>query len=226
MKKKLPLLFFLIASLGGHSFSQNNDAQFWENIYLEKNLTQRWAGHLNEEGRLTDNFTSPNYVYVDFGLTYKVNKHIHCTAAYVPIAKKLVTGFTSFRHQMYVDVVFKFKFHHFTIYDRQMFQNQYNDVLHSRDWDIPNYYLRNKITVKYKTKSRLTPYMAEELYYEWDNHKKNSNQIDRLRYYAGLFYRFDGINELEAYYLIEPHYHVNNSSTNWIVGLGFSHVLY
>lgn len=226
MKKIYLLLFLIQTACSCKLFAQNDDAQFWENIYLEKNLTQRWALHVNEEGRLTNNFTSPNYIYADFGLTYKVNKHIHCTAAYVPIAKKLPTGFVSFRHQMYIDAVFKFKFHHFTIYDRQMFQNQYNDILHSSDWNIPSYYIRNKVTVKYKTKSRVTPYMAEELYFEWDNSKKNSNQIDRIRYFAGLFYRLNGINELEAYYLIEPHFHSRQAYTNWIIGLGFSHTLY
>jgi hypothetical protein len=229
MKNKFVLItsFFQLVCLGTIFSQKSNDAQFWENIYIENDLTQRWAIHINQEGRITNNFSTPNYIYLDLGLTYKINKHIHCSVAYVPIAKKLETGFVSLRHQLYIDAVVRYKFGNFIVYDRQMLQNQYNDILHSSDWNIPDYYLRNKVTVKYKTDNRFIPYAAEEVYFEWNNHIANSNHIDRMRFFAGCFYKIDNINELEAYYLVEPHFHTSDPPyTNWIIGLGFSHVFF
>ncbi len=208
-------------------FSQkNDDSQVWENIYLEKNITQRLLIHLNEEGRLTENCTSPNYIYGDLGLTYNVNKHLHLSAAYVPIAKKTYTSYVSFRQQFYVNFVLKYKFHHFVIYDRQMFQNQYNDIDRSANWDVPDYYLRNKVTIKYKNNSRFVPYIAEEVYFQLDYFHRNGREVDRMRYFAGTFYELNAVDALEFYYLIEPHFHIYNPFINWIMGVGYSHSFY
>ena len=211
----------------GTLYSQrNDDAQLWENIYLEKNLTQRLAIHLNQEGRLTENCTTPNYIYGDLGITYNVNKHLHLSVAYVPISKRTNTGYVSFRQQFYFNFVLKYKFHHFVFYDRQMFQNQYNDIDRSANWDVPDYYLRNKVTVKYKNKSRFTPYVAEEVYFKLDYFHRNGREIDRMRYFAGTFYELNAVDSLEFYYLIEPHFHIFNPFTNWIMGIGYSHSFY
>lgn len=222
------ILFFILFSftLSDFCFSQYDDAQFWENIYLEKNITQKWIIHVNEEGRMTENFSRPSYIYTDWGITYKVNKHLHFTAAYVPILKRQTNDFMSLRHQFYVDFTLKKKIHHFVFYDRQMFQNQYNDILRSEGWNIPNYYLRNKVTVKYNTKGSFIPYVAEEIYFQWNNNQSNGKETDRMRFYAGCFYEMNAINEFELYYLVEPHYHISPAFTNWIVGLGYARKLY
>ena len=221
------LLFILFSTLfSASSFSQYDDSQFWQNIYLEKNITQHWVIHMNEEGRLTENMTRPSYVYMDWGVTYKASKHLHFTVAYVPILKRQTNDFASFRHQFYFDFSLKKKIHNFVFYDRQMFQNQYNDINRAPDWNIPNYYLRNKVTIKYNTKGRFIPYIAEEIYFQWNNYQRNGKETDRMRFYAGCFYEMDPINELEAYFLAEPHYHISQPFTNWIFGLGYARKLY
>ncbi|MBI3502732.1 MAG: DUF2490 domain-containing protein [Bacteroidetes bacterium] len=223
MKNYLLILFLLVS---GICFSQFDDAQLWENIYLEKNITQRWVIHMNEEGRITENITRPSYIYTDWGITYKACKHLHFTLAYVPIAKKQIDDYVSFRHQFYFDFTLKKKIHRFTFYDRQMFQNQYNDILRSPNWNIPSYYLRNKVTIKYNTKKDFIPYVAEEIYFQWNNSQPNGKETDRMRYYAGVFYEKDLINEFELYYLVEPHYHISQPFTNWIIGIGYARKLY
>jgi hypothetical protein len=219
------ILTFLVIALSfyRYSFSQYNDAQLWENIYLEKDITQRLTVHVNEEGRITENMTRPSYIYTDWGITYKVNKHLHFTVAYVPILKKQINDFISFRHQLYCAFTLKKKIERFVFYDRQMFQIQYNDINRTPNWDIPTYYLRNKVTIKYITKRRhYVPYIAEEYYFHWNNSTRNGTQSDRMRFYVGSFYKKDRVNEFELYYLIEPHYHITPPFTNWIIGFGYA----
>jgi hypothetical protein len=203
-----------------------NDAQFWENIYIERDLTQKFNFHINEEGRVTENMTLPSYIYADLGLTYKFKKYLHFTIAYVPIAKRLPTDFVSYSHQFYFDIVLRIKYHHFIFYERQMFQSQYADINKSALWNIPYYYLRNKITIKYKYRHYI-PYVATELYYHDNYNQYNGMQTDRMRYYLGCFYQLKNkLNELELYYLIEPHFNIPASFTNYIIGIGYAHNLY
>ncbi len=232
MKNLLPALLKSSLLLGifffqKNIFAQYDDAQLWQNLYFERNLKQKLVIHVNEEGRVTDNWTRPSYIYTDWGITYKASKHWHFTLAYVPILKRQYNDYISLRHQYYFDIVFKQKIKHFTIYDRQIFQNQYNDINRTPNWKIPSYYLRNKVTVKYTLKH--TPfilYAAEEYYYQISNTQLNGYESDRMRFYLGIFFEKDLVNEFELYYLIEPHYHIYQPFTNWIVGVGYAHKLY
>ena len=81
--KKHFLLFILFIAAKAYCFAQLNDAQLWENIYLEKNITKRWLVRMNHEGRISDNITNPNFYYFDIGVNYDYSKHFHFSLAYV-----------------------------------------------------------------------------------------------------------------------------------------------
>lgn len=230
---KILFLILFISSEYQSLFSQNykggpnyNDFQTWENIFIEKKITRRFNIHINEEGRITENASLPSYIYTDLGLTYKFRKYLRFTIAYVPIAKRLPTDFISYEHQFYVDFVIKIKYRNFIFYERQMVQSQYNDINRSATWNIPTYYLRNKITIKYTSATHYVPYIAAELYYHDNYNQYDGVGNDRMRYYAGCFYELNKVDQLELYYLIEPHFNIPASFTNFIVGVGFAHCLY
>ena len=226
MKFKLLFLFiFLLCEK--NIFCQYDDAQLWQNIYVERNITQKLLFRVNEEGRITENVTRPSYIYADMGFEYKQSKHFHIQAAYVPIAKRQVNNYISWRHQFYIAFTLKKKIGRFVFYDRQMFQDQYNDINRTSDWNIPSYYLRNKVTIKYNIKKKpFIPYVAEEYYFQYSNTQLNGKESDRMRFYLGCFYEKDLLNEFELYYLIEPHYNVTPAFTNWIIGVGYARKLY
>jgi hypothetical protein len=202
--------------------AQINDAQLWENINLEKNISKRLLIRINQEGRISENITRPSFNYFDLGLNYKFNKHIHFTIAYVWAEKRLVTDFWSTRYQAYADVTFRKKMKGFMLTDRQMVLWQVKDYFVSAKGKIPDYYLRNKITVKYEREFRFQPYIASEIYYKI-NQPASDYHFNRVRYFAGIFYHPNLINEFEAYYLLENHFHEKNPQTNWVIGLGYSH---
>jgi hypothetical protein len=230
---KIHLLILIWLTGSSLLFSQKNyyspkydDAQFWQNIYVETYLTHKLNIHINEEGRITENITRPSYIYADLGITYKFKKYLHFTLAYVPIASRLQTDFISYRHQFYFDWVLKLKYKHFIFYYRQMTQSQYDDVNRKATWNIASYYLRDKITIKYKTPTNYIPYVATEIYYHANYNQYNGTQTDHARYYVGCFYKLNKVDVFELYYLIEPYFHIPSPYTNYIIGIGYAHNLY
>ena len=140
---------------------------------------------------------------------------------YVFIEKKKQTGFWSTRHQAYIALTLKQKLGGFIISDRIMPQIDYTDVYSSKDGMMPNYHLRNKLTIKYNHYSRLTYYIASEIYYKINLSKEN--RFDRVRYFAGVFYELNKRNEIELYYLIESNFNNTNPTRNFATGIGYAH---
>lgn len=221
---KTHLLFILLFGGICPVYAQHNDAQFWENINVEKNINPRLLFRVVQEGRITENFSRASFNYFDFGLSRKFNKHIHGTIAYVWAEKKRPDESWSPRHQVYAYLSLKKKWSDFTFVDRQMLLWQVKDYNTSLTGKIPDYYLRNKVTVRYDRSFKLAPYVAAEIYYK-ANSKETAvaSRFDRLRTFAGLFYRTDKENEFELYYLIEQHLNTANAQTNWVIGAGYTH---
>src|SRR6218665_3248123 len=142
-------ILLLLLHISIHSSAQINDAQLWENICLEKNISPRLVARIVQEGRLTENYSRFSYNYFDMGLNYKFSKHIHGTIAYVWAEKERLNTTWSARHQLYGSLTFRKKFGDFTVNDRQMLLWQVKDHYVSDDGRIPDYYLRNKLTIHY-----------------------------------------------------------------------------
>ena len=226
-------LFVLFAKAQTSNYNPSpNDAQLWENIYLEKNIfSKKYIAHINHEGRITENNSQFHYAYLDAGLTYKFKKYLRFSADYVFLYKKTFdinnTDFrNSLRHQVYLDFVVRKKIHKkFIFSDRNMFQWEWDDIYSTPSGNVSQFYYRNKLTVKYD-RGTLNPYIATEQYYSMVFYDKYGHQFDRSRYYLGVFYEMDAVNEFEAYYMLERHFNVDFPQNNWVIGIGFSHSFY
>jgi hypothetical protein len=222
--KKIIAYSFFILFCGKAAQAQVNDAQLWENINIEKSFSPKVSARVNQEARFVNNISNLGFNYFDFGVNYKFSKHIHATVAYVWVEKQRNDESWSPRHQAYLDLTFRKKFGGFLFTDRQMVQWQVKDYFVSADGRFPEYYLRNKVTIKWDKTFRFQPYVAEELYF-------HSNmfgtpvpyRFNRIRYFAGLFYHPDQANEFEMYYMHERHFNEANPSLNWVIGLGYAH---
>jgi len=223
MIKKISPIFIFFFSLSQIK-AQYNDAQLWENINVEKNITPKLLARINQEGRVTENLTIPSFNYFDIGLCYKVNKHIHITLAYVWEVKRQFDESWSTRHQAYLDVTLRKKIKSFMFTDRQMLMWQVKDYFTSQYGKIPDYYLRNKFTIKYEKFFKIVPYLAEETYFLTSGPNDGTrDSFNRMRYFAGILYHPNLINEFEVYYLIEHQFNIVNPPTNWVIGLGYTH---
>src|SRR5207244_3517738 len=157
---------------------------------------------INHEGRITNNISQFHFAYADNGVTYVVNKHLAFSASYVFVVKR-TTRVTSSRHQFYLDFTLKEKISQVKIYWRSMFQNQLQDLYSSDNGDIPDYYSRNKLTVKYFLETfpyyKFTPYISTEWYYRVSNWDDKGARFNRARYFLGCFYELNKKNSVELY---------------------------
>jgi hypothetical protein len=232
--KKYSLIIILFIAAKAISFAQINDAQLWENIYLEKNITKRVLARVNHEGRISDNITNPSFYYFDIGVNYDYSKHFHFSLAYV-IGQKEQNAFNeawSTRHQAYATVTMRKKFGKFAMNDRQMIQWQVQDIYTSLSGKYPQYMLRNKFTVKYDKWFKWQPYISDEIYYQMNQLPGQNVQyhFNRNRTFFGLYYNVNLINQWELYYLIEDNFnqnilsnHPKPGNVNWVIGVGYSH---
>src|ERR1051326_2391436 len=231
MKKIITLSLLLFCARAIKAQSTYNDFQVWENIYLEKNLSKKFVAHLNHEGRITENATQFRYGYADFGVTWKFKKAIRFSADYVLLFKKTFnnenTGLVnSIRHQFYITATLRKKLNKVSLSDRNRLQWEWDDIVASVNGLVPQLYYRNKLTAKYDLGNNFAHYLAMEQYYSFISYDKYGHQFDRGRYYAGLFYQLNAVNELEGYFMMERHYDVNHPQVNWVLGFGFSHAFY
>ena len=204
-----------------------NDAGLRANVYIEKKITSKWSLHLKNQGRVNQNITRFYYAYADIGITYKFNKHIKVMFAYVLREKRLKTDFWSTRHRAYVAIVLKQKIGSFEISDRIMTQVQYSNIYSCKDGMLPDYRLRNKITIKYNHNSRFTYYIASEANYKlnsyYKTHLPQGKQFDRMRYFAGTIYELNKRSKIELYYLYENNFNINKPTNNFVTGIGYAH---
>ncbi len=236
MNNKTVFFFLFLFTVNKISIAQSRpqkDAQVWENIYIEKNITKRLIARLNEEGRITNNMINPSFIYADMGFNYKLNKRIHLALAYVLTEKQQPNKPWSTRHQAYFSLTFRKKFNDFMFDDRNMFQWQVQDIYSSPTGRYAQYYIRNKFSIKYEKYFKLQPYIAEETYYFLNEpYVYWQYKFNRVRYFAGIYYNVSLINQWEIYYLFENNFNqtkfnsnndVANPQNNYVIGIGYSH---
>lgn len=223
MKKSL---FFLAGILFSSLFSKgqdfNDDAALWANIYIQKKINKHWKIHINQQNRLNYNFSQYGMGYADIGVTYTFNKHVKVLADYVYAKKIRYDGSYTNRHQAYIALILKKKWGRLSLSYRNMLQVQYEDIYSSYDGLIPQYYDRNKFTIKYRINKHLKPYIAQELYLPFDQTRNKG--LDRSRTFVGMFYKLTKKAELEFYYLYQ--YKLNSfkeTNRDFIYGIGYSY---
>ena len=215
------LVVFIIICKTVVCLAQVNDAGLWASINVEKKLTSKFALTLTEEARMNENISELGTAFSEIGATYKIKKYISIGVSYRFIQHRRVDDFYSFRHRYMIDLVLKKKIKKFAFTLRERFQTQYADLNSSENGKVPDYYLRNKLTVKYDFDKKYTPFIAAELFYQLSNQK--GNEIDNTRYSAGFEYKFNKKVSVDLFYLINREINVNDPWTDYVVGFGLNY---
>jgi hypothetical protein len=225
----LSLLFFSFSLRAQKEQRSIDDAQFWENFNMDKKLTRNMTARFSHEGRFTNNDSRLTYYFEDVGLEYKFHHHhLAVLADYVFIRKLNVKAnvqeYWDTRHQYYVALTWAKKIGELELHDRQMILGQVKDVYSSAAGKIPDYYLRNKFSVKYNFNYYWSVYAAEELYWHLISPAPaNFPHVNRMRYFLGGYYKVNDKNEFELYYLFEQHMNIINPNHNYVLGIGYSY---
>lgn len=224
MKKQLLLFFMLNASMQ-IAFSQAiNDAGLWVTMNVEKKLSKRLELSLTEEYRLKENITQTNLFYTDLGIAVKPFGFMSVSFSYRAIQKYLLNETYSFRHRITMDVLFKKKFGKWIPSFRQRIQTQVEDVYSSETGQLPEWFARERLELKYDTDKPLSPYAAVEYRLQLkDPRNMDLNATwNRVRYTLGIDYKLNEKNELSLYYLIQRGFNVPEPQNFYITGLSYT----
>jgi outer membrane protein assembly factor BamA len=204
-------------------FAQTKDAMLWLNVTLEKKITKDFSLSVAEELRFSDNITELGAYFTDLGLNYKFDKHWRMSANYRFTNRQRLDDSYSKRHRYYFDLSYRNKFKPFSLIFRTRFQSQYTDVNSSATGHVPEYYWRNKLSLKYELEKKYTPYISLEMFLPVLT--PQLSQPDGMRYTAGMEYAINKHATLDLYYMIQRAYNVNNPETDFVIGVGFMHDL-
>ncbi len=169
---------------------------------------------------MNENFTELGTFFTDIGLTYKISKNFRISGNYRIIEKRRLDDSYSIRHRYYFDLSYREKFKPIVVQYRIRFQSQYKDVYSSSDGMMPEYYLRNKITLKLDLDKKFTPYIYSELFTPLN--KPDGIYIDNVRYCAGTEYKLNRMHSFDIFYMIQKEYNVPDPWTDYILGIGYN----
>ena len=216
--------FFFVSEKNADAQINYPDAGSWNTFNIEYKLNSKINALFTEELRFKENFSRLNLLYTNLGLEYKVNDNIKAAFIYRFIEKYQDDNSFSFRHRLMFDLTLKKKIGNISLSYRHRLQAEERDIYSSKDGYVPEWYSRNKITLKYDTDKRYTPYFAIELRYQirdprdWESDKT----WHRSRYCLGLDYKVNKKSTLGLYYLIQQEFNVVTPQDLYIVGLEYS----
>lgn len=200
----------------------SDDAAIWTNFYFEKKVSDKWTIHLNQQNRINENVTRFNLAYADVGVTYKLNKYASVMGDYVfSQNRKFDLSFKS-RHQGYVALMLHARMGRWRFNYRNMFQSQVEEYFSSEKGKVPEYYERNKVTVKYDLNKYVSLYSAQEIYYPL--YQEKNKGFDRSRTFAGMFYNLNKQMQIELYFLFQRELNAFDATRRvFVYGLGYSY---
>ncbi|MCX6271463.1 MAG: DUF2490 domain-containing protein [Bacteroidetes bacterium] len=217
----LGILGLLFVGVNWAVYSQTNDAGLWTNITLEKKLTSRYSAFLSEEIRMNENISEIGTAFTEIGVSYKIMPGLNAGISYRFIQKRQLDDSYEKRHRYMVDGSYRFKMKKFSITLRERFQSQYSAIRSSETGNIPDNYLRNKLTLKYDIRKKLTASVSSEVFFQLNN--PDGNEIDNLRHTAGLEYKLNKANIVEVFYLINKEINKADPVTDYVIGCGYTY---
>jgi len=217
------IVFTICLLLASAAEGQTSDAGLWTSVNFEAKLVKRVSATISEEFRFNENITELGAAFTDAGLTYKLNKHFQFAVNYRFTQRHRTDNYYSFRHRFYVDIKYSKKLKPFEFSFRTRLQDQYADIGRAADGGVPEYHLRNKLSMKWDLKKTYTPYISLELFSPLNYPR--SYAFNGIRTSAGVEYAFSKHHKVDLYYMIQKELNVSRPETYFIVGLGYYYKL-
>ncbi len=197
------------------------DAGLWANVSLNHQVTRRISVSLSEQIRLNQNVSQVDQVFTDAGITYQWSKSFRTGISY-RLSFRNEIEFYETRHRFYVDLSYRLRKRPVSMTIRQRFQQQYSGLNTSENGDIPEWYSRTKLAVKYDLSKKYTPYVSVEAFYLIDNDDEDNQTFDQMRYEAGFDYDFNRRHSLNLFYMVQTKL-LGKESTKFISGIGYTY---
>ncbi len=220
--KKLVLLFVFSFILQLNSLAQKSqkDFQLWLNFEMESPINKRWMVHLQHQTRFIENASTYAYSYFDIGGLYRIGRNLRFTGNYIYVNKKRLDPSYSYRHQFEGYFTYRKKMGEFVLFDRLLGDMQFKDFNADPQGNrLRDFYLRNKVTLRYKHFKKLVPYIAEETYFKFDGmyYEKGFN---RTRLFFGVLYNITDYWLAETSYTMEFNHDSKIPTNNYFLSFG------
>jgi hypothetical protein len=204
-----------------------SDFQFWQRFQIQHSLSPSFSAAITAETRFTENVSQFNYYYLDASLIYKYSSAHRLTLDYVFVQKQNDVHFSS-RNQYNISYQYRVKFHKYYLFARTLQEAQLKDYFTSnigKHWR--DFFLREKITLRYKLTKRWYPYIADEIYYRFDNVYHEFKGISRNRLYVGIDRRYKKSDYVfGTFFMLENNFNQVPFNNNYVVGMEISRELW
>ncbi len=143
---------------------------------------------------------------------------------YVYGSVRKLNGAYRYRQQIYFGFLVKKRVNRFNFIYRNLIQEQNKITANSEKSNTPQFFDRNKLTVKYEVNKRIQFYLAEEINLPIYT-KYMGFYISRSRSYAGMEYSLTKRDYIEGYFLFQRKYITTTGlpPRDFIYGLTYSH---
>lgn len=198
----------------------DEDASLWLKVELEKKVMDNLSLQLTTQCRINNNVSQIGQVALDFGLRYKINKHIKLMGDYVYRENRLLDGNYLSVHQFYTGFIFKQKFDRFTFRYRLRIQTRFKQDEIAADVIWPSTVLRNKFTLKYEINKLIETYVAYEL--GTPLYSPQATGFNRSRTYLGSAIHLSKQSAVEVYFMLQRAYsYKNQPQRDFVYGLNY-----
>jgi hypothetical protein len=218
MNKFFLLLFCLSAC---YCNAQVNDAGLWTSINIEKKIAKGFTASLSQEFRFRENISELGTAFTEAGVEHKIIKRLSFGIGYRFIQSRNLDDTYSMRHRLLADLSYRYKIKKVGITLRERFQSQVKDIQYGEDGFAPVHYLRSKLNIKYAPEKKYGPWISAEVFYQLNNNK--GNEIDNIRYAAGVDYDFNKRHSISLFYLINQGVNTSNPLTEYISGISYKY---
>ena len=209
-----PFFILLLLTLTfTEAYAQNEGLALWNSISVEKKITKKLSVSLSGQARIVENISYAQTYIGEVGLSYKFLKNFEISGnyRYTERRKNETKDFKS-RHRFYADLSYERKLGFLKFENRLRYQSQFKDNDGETDFDTS--YLRNKLEISYPNKSKFTPYISGDIFYEI------GAKIDQLRPKAGVSYKFAKHHTVDVSVFSNVDL-VGTESSGAIIGLGY-----
>lgn len=159
-------------------------------VNLQKKLTKKITLNANGQLRFNGDISYLQTYLFELGGAYKISKAFDAEVYYrfVNRRKNETKDFKN-RHRFYADLSFDKKFGAIKFENRLRYQHQFKDNDGITEFDAS--YIRDKIEIGYDNKSKFTPYVSTDFFFQI------GGTIDQLRPKIGLSYKINKKNALD-----------------------------
>lgn len=202
-----------MALIFNQTHAQNEGLGLWNSISIEKKIGKKFAVSLYGQARMVDNISYTQTYLGEVGLSYKIHKNWEISGYYRYIERrKNETKEFKHRDRFYADLSYERKVKFLKFENRLRYQSQFKDNDGETDFDAS--YLRNKLEISYPNKSKFTPYVSADLFYEI------GAKVDQIRPKAGISYKFAKHHAIDVSVFSNIDL-VGTESSGAIIGLGY-----